>query len=122
MAGVSVTIDIAGLPGERIVFDISPLAELGVALHALFEPAHHPGLHSWATATAAGLEPDLADRLHEADFLWRSTFSDVFMPFAGLPTAHGRLGPTLAEELDLLDRLDDDRFVSSALEFTCATS
>ena len=39
---------------ERIVFDISPLAELGVALHALSEPGHHPGLHGWATATAAG--------------------------------------------------------------------
>ncbi|NUK75072.1 DUF5937 family protein, partial [Streptomyces lunaelactis] len=100
--------------------------ELGVALHALAEPAHHPGLHGWATATSAGLKPDLADRLHEADFLWRSTFSDVFMPFAGLPAAlngaNGRTGATLAEELDLLDRLDDERFVSAALEFTCAST
>ncbi|MEU9013805.1 DUF5937 family protein [Streptomyces sp. NPDC048479] len=120
------TIDIAGLPPERIVFDISPLAELGVALHALAEPGHHPGLHGWATATAAGLKPDLADRLHEADFLWRSTFSDVFMPFAGLPAtlgaAGGRTGANLAEELDMLDRLDDERFVSAALEFTCAST
>lgn len=126
MGPVSVTIDISGLPQERIVFDISPLAELGVALHALAEPAHHPGLHGWATATAAGLKPDLADRLHEADFLWRSTFSDVFMPFAGLPAtlggAGGRTGATIAEELDLLDRLDDERFVSAALEFTCAST
>ncbi|AVZ74519.1 transcriptional regulator [Streptomyces lunaelactis] len=120
------TIEIAGLPPERIVFEISPLAELGVALHALAEPAHHPGLHGWATATSAGLKPDLADRLHEADFLWRSTFSDVFMPFAGLPAAlngaNGRTGATLAEELDQLDRLDDERFVSAALEFTCAST
>jgi DNA-binding transcriptional ArsR family regulator len=117
---VSVTIDITGLAPERIVFDISPLAELGVALHALSEPGHHPGLHGWATATAAGLKPDLADRLHEADFLWRSTFSDIFLPFAGLPAQPGRIGASLKEELDLLDRLDDERFVSSALEFTCA--
>ncbi|MFI1394010.1 DUF5937 family protein [Streptomyces sp. NPDC020681] len=118
------TIDIAGLPQERVVFDISPLAELGVALHALAEPAHHPGLHGWATATAAALKPDLADRMHEADFLWRSTFSDVFMPFAGLPAGGAvgeRAGATIAEELDLLDRLDDERFVSAALEFTCAS-
>lgn len=32
---MSVTIDITGLPPERIVFEPSPLAELGVALHAL---------------------------------------------------------------------------------------
>ncbi|MFJ6568611.1 DUF5937 family protein [Streptomyces sp. NPDC091292] len=119
---MSVNIEIAGLPPERIVFETSPLAELGQALHALAEPGHHPGLHGWATATSASLKPDLADRLSEADFLWRTTFSDVFMAFAGLtgPTGQdGRTGTTLAEDLDLLDRLDDERFVDAALEFTC---
>ncbi|MFD5555443.1 DUF5937 family protein [Streptomyces sp. NPDC127068] len=116
---MSVRIDIAGLPPERIVFEPSPLAELGLALHALAEPGHHPGLHGWATATSASLKPDLADRLCEADFLWRTTFSDVFMPFAGLRGHHGRPAATLAEELDVLDRLDDERFVNAALEFTC---
>ncbi|MER6911064.1 DUF5937 family protein [Streptomyces sp. NPDC000594] len=136
---MSVTIDISGLPQERIVFEISPLAELGMALHALAEPGHHPALHGWATATSAGLKPDLADRLCEADFLWRQTFSDVFMPFAGLASAvsaasatsgasgaptisgGGAPGATLAEDLDLLDRLDDERFVSAALEFVCSS-
>ncbi|MEV5680033.1 DUF5937 family protein [Streptomyces sp. NPDC052179] len=113
-------IDIAGLPPERIVFETSPLAELGLALHALSEPGHHPGLHGWATATAAGLEPDLADRMLEAEFLWRTTFSDIFMPFAGVHGGDGRTGASLAEDLDILDRLDDERFVSAALEFTCA--
>ncbi|AXE78633.1 MULTISPECIES: DUF5937 family protein [Streptomyces] len=112
-------IDIAGLAPERIVFETSPLAELGLALHALSEPGHHPGLHGWATATTSALEPDLADRLHEADFLWRHTFSDVFMPFAGVRGGNGRTGANLAEDLDILDRLDDERFVSAALEFTC---
>ncbi|KAF0647816.1 MULTISPECIES: DUF5937 family protein [Streptomyces] len=115
------TIDITGLPPERIDFAVSPLAELGVALHALDEPAHHPGLHGWATATAAGLKPDLADRLHEANFLWTATMSDVFHPYAGLPGG-GRPGTTLAEELDLLDRLDEERFVRAALEFNCSSS
>ncbi|MFC9248225.1 DUF5937 family protein [Streptomyces sp. NPDC057136] len=114
-------IDIAGLPADRIVFETSPLAELGLALHALSEPGHHPGLHGWATATAASLEPDLADRLHEAEFLWRNTFSDVFMPFAGVRGGDGRTGATLAEDLDILDKLDDERFVAAALEFTCAS-
>ncbi|MGW7055664.1 DUF5937 family protein [Streptomyces sp. NPDC054887] len=115
------SIDITGLPPERITFETSPLAELGMALHALSEPGHHPGLHGWATAAAASLKPDLADRMSEADFLWRSTFSDVFMPFAGVRGGDGRTGATLAEDLDALDRLDDERFVSAALEFCSST-
>ncbi|WP_031074477.1 DUF5937 family protein [Streptomyces sp. NRRL WC-3742] len=111
---MSVTIDITGLPPERIVFSPSPLAELGNALHALAEPAHHPRLHAWTTATAAALDPELADRLVEADFMWRSTRSDVLMP------AHPR--ETLAEELDDLDRLDDETFVGSAMEISCSSS
>ncbi|MFD9353876.1 DUF5937 family protein [Streptomyces sp. NPDC060031] len=113
---MSVTIDIAGLPVERIAFAPSPLAELCMALHALSQPAHHPGLASWTTATTAGLDPCLADRLLEADFMWRGSFADIFMPFAGLPGGTGLPAATLAEELDVLDRLDDDRFVMAALE------
>ncbi|MFJ6798474.1 DUF5937 family protein [Streptomyces sp. NPDC091268] len=113
---MSVTIDIAGLPAERIAFAPSPLAELCMALHALSQPAHHPGLASWTTATAAGLDPCLADRLLEADFMWRASFADIFMPFAGLPGGAGLPAATLAGELDVLDRLDDDRFVTAALE------
>ncbi|MBW5484968.1 DUF5937 family protein [Streptomyces bambusae] len=113
---MSVSIDIAGLPHERITFSPSPLAELCMALHALSQPAHHPGLHSWTTATSAALEPCLADRLLEADFMWRSSFADIFMPFAGVPGGSGVPAGTLAEELDVLDRMDDERFVLAALE------
>lgn len=120
---MSVDIDITGLPQERIVFGLSPLAELGNVLHVLSEPGHHPGLHGWATATAASLKPDLADRLHEADFLWISTFSDIFMPFAGVRHGGGTgPGATLADDLDLLDLLPDDEFVTVALEFTCSAA
>ncbi|MEV8530621.1 DUF5937 family protein [Streptomyces sp. NPDC051211] len=113
---MSVTIDIAGLPTEQISFAASPLAELCMALHALSQPAHHPGLSSWTTATSAALDPCLADRLLEADFMWRSSFADIFMPFAGVPGGTGLPAATLAEELDVLDRMDDERFVMAALE------
>ncbi|MFF9023973.1 DUF5937 family protein [Streptomyces eurythermus] len=116
---MSVTIDITGLPLERVTVVPSPLAELGMALHALSEPGHHPDLRGWATAVSSRLEPCLADRLCEADFLWRSTFSDVFAPFAGIPGGRAMPGATLAEELDLLDKLTDEQFVHAALEFTC---
>ncbi|MEV7863271.1 DUF5937 family protein [Streptomyces hirsutus] len=129
---MSVRIDISGLrptgpaparaePGARgrIAVVPSPLAELGMALHALSEPAHHPGLQSWVTGVTARLDPHLADRMCEADFLWRTTFSDLFLACAGVPG--GALpGTDLAEELELLDKLSDEQFVSAALEFTCA--
>lgn len=113
---MSVTIDITGLPAERIGFAPSPLAELCMVLHALSEPGHHPGLASWTSATAASLDPCLADRLLEGDFMWRSSFADLFMAFAGIPGGPGRPAATLAGELDVLDRLDDERFVTAALE------
>ncbi|MFB6630753.1 DUF5937 family protein [Streptomyces sp. NPDC056362] len=110
---MSVSIDITGLPHERIAFCPSPLAELGAALHALAEPAHHPRLHAWTTTTAAALKPGLADRLHEADFMWRSTRADILLP--------ARPRETLAEELDDLDLMDDEKYVGSALEISCAS-
>ncbi|GAA4061990.1 DUF5937 family protein [Streptomyces shaanxiensis] len=117
---MSVSIDIAGLRPERLAVVPSPLAELGMALHALSEAGHHPGLQGWVTSVTARLDPHLADRMCEADFLWRTTFSDLFLPFAGVPGGNTLPGATLAEDLDLLDKLTDEQFVDAALEFTCA--
>jgi DNA-binding transcriptional ArsR family regulator len=117
---MSVRIDIAGLRPERVAVVLSPLAELCMALHALSEPGHHPGVQGWVTGVTARLDSHLADRMSEADFLWRTTFSDLFMPFAGIPGRTTLPGATLAEDLDLLDKLSDEQFVDAALEFTCA--
>lgn len=111
---MGLTIDITGLPPERFHFAPSPLGELTAMLHALAEPAHHPALHGWITATSASLKPELTDRLLEADFLWRSARADVFVP--GLPRA------TLAEELDDVDRLDDETYVEATLITTSCGS
>ncbi|USQ82734.1 DUF5937 family protein [Streptomyces phaeoluteigriseus] len=119
---MSVRIDIAGLRPEGVAIVPSPLAELGMALHALSEPGHHPGLQGWVTSVTARLDPHLADRMCEADFLWRTTFSDLFMPYAGIPGRSTLPRGTLAEELDLLDKLTDEQFVDAALEFTCVIS
>ncbi|MFF1723814.1 DUF5937 family protein [Streptomyces sviceus] len=54
---MSVRIDIAGLRPERVAVVPSPLAELGMALHALAEPGHHPGLQAWVTGATARLDP-----------------------------------------------------------------
>ncbi|WP_344140447.1 DUF5937 family protein, partial [Luedemannella flava] len=111
---MGVTIDITGVPAERFVFSPSPLAELTAMVHALSEPAHHPDLHGWVTATTSALKPDLHDRLIEADFLWRSARADFFVP--------GRPRATLAEELDDVDRLDDEAYASAALMTTSCGS
>ncbi|MDQ0908622.1 hypothetical protein QFZ22_004607 [Streptomyces canus] len=73
-------IDIAGLRPERVAVVPSPLAELGMALHALAEPGHHPGLQAWVTGVTARLDPHLAD-------------ADVR---GGLPVADDVLGPVHA--------------------------
>ncbi|MEV6979279.1 DUF5937 family protein [Kitasatospora sp. NPDC093806] len=111
---MSLTIDITGLPDERLLFTPSPLGELSAMLHVLSEPAHHPGLHGWAASTMTTIPPALADRLGEGDFLWRSSRADFLVP--GLP------GATLTEELDAVDRIDDEQYVRAALVLTCGAS
>jgi DNA-binding transcriptional ArsR family regulator len=110
---VTLTIDITGLPAERCVFAPSPLAELTSMLHVLAEPAHHPAVQAWAAATLAGLKPALADRLLEAEFLWRSSRADFLVP--------GRPRPTLTAELDAVDAIPDETYVAAALVMTCGS-
>ncbi|MFF8866371.1 DUF5937 family protein [Streptomyces sp. NPDC015139] len=111
---MTLRIDISGLSGERVRFAASPLAELTAMLHVLAEPGHHPRLADWAGDVWAALPPELAERLREAEFLWRSSQADFLIP--------GRPRPTLAEELDDVDRIDDERYVTAALVTTCGSN
>ncbi|MBW5482186.1 helix-turn-helix domain-containing protein [Streptomyces bambusae] len=108
---MTLRIDISGLPPERLRFAASPLAELTAMLHVLAEPGHHPQLAGWAGDVWAGLRPELAERLREAEFLWRSSQADFLLP--------ARPRSTLAEELDDVDRIDDETYVTAALVTTC---
>ncbi|MCP9211390.1 DUF5937 family protein [Streptomyces cucumeris] len=108
---MTLRIDISGLPSERLRFAASPLAELTAMLHVLAEPGHHPQYAGWAGEVWAGLRPELAERLREAEFLWRSSQADFLLP--------ARPRSTLAEELDEVDRIDDDTYVTAALVTTC---
>ncbi|WP_406187028.1 DUF5937 family protein [Streptomyces sp. NBC_01006] len=111
---MTLRIDIGGLPSEQLRFAASPLAELTAMLHVLAEPGHHPQLAGWAAGVWAGLRPELAERLREAEFLWRSSQADFLFP--------ARPRPTLAEELDDVDRIDDETYVTAALVTTCGGS
>ncbi|KAA2253806.1 winged helix-turn-helix transcriptional regulator [Solihabitans fulvus] len=111
---MSVTIDIAGLPSDRYLFAASPLGELSAMLHALAEPAHHPELQGWITTTLASLSRGFADRLLAAEFLWRSSRPDFLLP--------SHPAGTLAEDLDAVDRIDDESYVATALVTNCGSS
>nr|BFE58676.1 hypothetical protein GCM10020063_032020 [Dactylosporangium thailandense] len=78
--GVTLRIDLSGLPSERVRFAASPLAELTAMLHVLAAPGHHPQLAGWAADVWAGLRGDLTERLTEAEFLWRSSQADFLIP------------------------------------------
>jgi len=110
---MTLRIDITGLPAERLRFAASPLAELTAMLHVLAEPGHHPGLAGWASGVWAAMPPEAAERLREAEFLWRSSRADFLVP--------ARPRSTLAEELDDVDRIDDETYVTAALVTTCGS-
>jgi DNA-binding transcriptional ArsR family regulator len=104
---MSVAIDVTGLRDEQYRFRPSPLAELGSALHAVVEPAHHPAHTAWIQAIADELDEELLARVHAADFLWRTSRADILLPAIA--------ARTLTEELDGWDLLDDETWARSAL-------
>ncbi|WP_431878606.1 DUF5937 family protein [Amycolatopsis sacchari] len=111
---MTLRIDIGGVPSGGLRFAASPLAELTAMLHVLAEPGHHPQLAGWAANVWAGLRPELAERLKEAEFLWRSSRADFLVP--------ARPRPTLAGELDEVDRIDDETYATAALITTCGSN
>ncbi|MEZ0114531.1 DNA-binding transcriptional ArsR family regulator [Catenulispora sp. EB89] len=111
---MTLRIDITGMPPERLRFAVSPLAELTAMLHALAATEHHLNVAPWAAGVRAALRPELAERLQEAEFLWRSSRADFLLP--------ARPKPSLKEELDDVDRIDDEAYVLSALVTTCGSN
>ncbi|WP_194910916.1 DUF5937 family protein [Catenulispora rubra] len=111
---MTLRIDITGMPPERLRFAVSPLAELTAMLHALAATEHHPNFATWAAGIRAALRPELAERLQEAEFLWRSSRADFLLP--------ARPKPSLKEELDDVDLIDDEAYVLSALVTTCGSN
>lgn len=104
---MSVSIDVSRVTAEGYRFAPSPLAELGSAVHLLVEPAHHPAQNGWVSSVAASIEPELLERLIDADFLWRTSRADMLLP--------ADPGATLRDELDAVDALSDETWVSAAL-------
>ena len=74
------SIDIGGVPADRIRVAPSPLAELAAVLHLLAEPQHHPHVASAAASMAAAIGAPLAAELDELGLLWPPAGADVLLP------------------------------------------
>lgn len=96
--------------GDALAWTVSPLAELGAALHVLTEPGHHGGLLQWADRILGQLDEALRHDLEAFAFLWRSYRANFL-----LPARPGQLRD-LDEELAELAGLPVDRFANEALQ------
>jgi DNA-binding transcriptional ArsR family regulator len=107
MDGVSIAIGLRGVAARDFRFAVSALAELSAALHLLAEPAHHPEQHAALAEIHTTMPREVMADLREVDYLFRTSRADMF-----LPASPAR---TLTAELDALDQLSDESWVSAAL-------
>lgn len=86
-------------------FPLSPLAELGHALHVLANAGHHGSFHAWAVAARQALGPEGRRMLRRQGWAYRSWILDLFL--AGVPTADG----SWARDMEALADLPLHRWV-----------
>ncbi len=101
------SIDIGGVPADRIRVAPSPLAELAAVLHLLAEPQHHPDVASSSASMATAIGPRSRPNLTNSSCSGHPPGADFLLP----PDPR----PSLRAELDDIDRLDDETWVSAAL-------
>lgn len=95
---MAVTVVVEGAQPGDLAFGLSPLAELGAALHVLHEPGHHPHHRTWVLRTSGAMQPALAAEATRFAVLW----SDYRVRFL-LPGVTG-LDTSLDNELAALAR------------------
>lgn len=101
--GVRLVVEGAG--SRNLAFGLSPLAELGAALHVLAEPEHHPLEAEWVARTRAALAPDLVRQLSGLAALWGSYRLRVLFPLTVSASK------TLDQELASIEAMPIDDFV-----------
>ena len=107
---MTVTLLVQDGDAEAVTFTVSPLAELGAALHVLAEPGHHGGLLAWADRVRAAMGADLLAEHDSLVFLWRSYRANFL-----LPMKPGRV-LDLEQELDEIDDMSVEAFVDEAVQ------
>jgi DNA-binding transcriptional ArsR family regulator len=104
---MAIAIDVHGVGPGDYRFAVSPLAELCAVLHVIAEPGHHREQREWIDPVVDRLPVELIHELRRMDYLFRTSRPDMFLP--------DRPRASITEELDVLDRLSDEAWVSSAL-------
>jgi DNA-binding transcriptional ArsR family regulator len=104
---MAIAIDVRGVGPGDYRFAVSPLAELCAVLHVIAEPGHHREQREWIDPAVDRLPVDLVHELRRMDYLFRTSRPDMFLP--------GRPRASITAELDAIDRLNDEAWVSSAL-------
>lgn len=95
---------------------VSPVAELGSALHVVTAPDHHLALQSWATRVRATFTPRMDAEFAAFQFLWDSYRATFLLPRVPSSEAADAAVPTLAEELAALSDLPVEEFRAQALQ------
>lgn len=104
---MAIAIDVRGVRAADYRFAVSPLAELCAVLHVIAEPGHHGEQREWIDSAVDRLPVELVHELRRMDYLFRTSRPDMFLP--------DRPRASVTGELDALDRLSDEAWVSSAL-------
>jgi DNA-binding transcriptional ArsR family regulator len=104
---MAIAIDVRGVGTVGYRFAVSPLAELCAVLHVIAEPGHHREQREWINSAVDRLPVELIHELRRMDYLFRTSRPDMFLP--------DRPRASIAAELDAIDRLSDEAWVSSAL-------
>ncbi|GII80782.1 hypothetical protein Sru01_57640 [Sphaerisporangium rufum] len=99
---------LAALPAGRFQLIVSPLVELGSALHVLAGPEHH-GRARWAAEVRARMSPDLAERTRAWAWATQAIRATPFVR-AGTPAAG-----VLAEQVEWLRRVPARRLARDLL-------
>ncbi|WP_344751690.1 ArsR/SmtB family transcription factor [Gryllotalpicola koreensis] len=95
-------------PGTQdFEFTVSPLAELVASLHLLAEPDHHEARGTWIAQAHDRLDDSLLKAISRTDYLWRVSRPAIFLPSVRRAS--------LDDELDGIDALSDEDWVSSVL-------
>lgn len=102
-------------PRRRLRPVVSPLAELGSALHVLTAPDHHLALQEWATRVRATFTPRMDAEFAAFQFLWDSYRATFLLPRRA-PAPDVTEALAFADELAALVALPVEEFRSQALQ------
>ncbi|MET8979467.1 DUF5937 family protein [Streptomyces sp. NPDC004539] len=103
---MAVVITLQGVVPADVAVGLSPLAELMACLHSVAEPEHHLDVRPWLEHVSNALSPESKSLLAVYAPLWNRRRCRLLLPL------EPPLGRTLDQELDRIEALSTDEFVT----------